>query len=291
MTAPFAAVTLDDEKTYNEFLARCPQKASDYSFVNLWGWRDQYGLERILLPDCILIRQQHPTPAYWGPVGHWPTIDWDRVRSTVQSDCRFIRVPETLARTMVEACPHVQMHEHRDHWDYLYSVQELTTLSGNRFHKKKNLLNQFLRRYEYTYVRLDKHNVEKALTLQTEWMLWRNDESDSTLEAENKAIVRVMHDWERLDAVFGAGLEVEGRMVAYTIAEPLSSDTVVIHFEKGCPNYKGVYQAINNLFLANDCRDFTWVNREQDLGDQGLRKAKLSYNPSDYLKKFELVMP
>jgi len=83
---------------------------------------------------------------------------------------------------------------------------------------------------------------------------------------------------------------VDEKMIAYTIAEALDDTTVVIHFEKGCPNFKGVYQAINQVFLAQCCQGFQIVNREQDLGDEGLRKAKLSYNPVAFLKKYRVCM-
>jgi hypothetical protein len=79
-------------------------------------------------------------------------------------------------------------------------------------------------------------------------------------------------------------------MAAYTIAEDLSQGALVVHFEKGDPEYKGVYQAINQIFLKNSGNDFHIVNREQDLGDEGLRKAKLSYHPIGFLKKYRVML-
>jgi hypothetical protein len=84
---------------------------------------------------------------------------------------------------------------------------------------------------------------------------------------------------------------VDQRMVAYTVAEPLTDDTVLIHFEKGDTEFKGVYQAMNQMFLENSAANFTYVNREQDLNDEGLRKAKLSYLPTEFLKKYRIEMP
>jgi hypothetical protein len=86
----------------------------------------------------------------------------------------------------------------------------------------------------------------------------------------------------------GGVLMVDDLIVAYTIAEKLDEDTVVVHYEKGCPDYKGVYQAINQMFLENLDGNFKWVNREQDLGEEGLRQAKLSYNPVGFLKKYRV---
>jgi hypothetical protein len=88
----------------------------------------------------------------------------------------------------------------------------------------------------------------------------------------------------------GGALFVESIIVAYTLAEPLTADTLVIHFEKGCPAYKGVYQAINQLFVAHSAGGFRFVNREQDLDNDGLRKAKLSYNPVEFLKKSKVTI-
>jgi hypothetical protein len=89
----------------------------------------------------------------------------------------------------------------------------------------------------------------------------------------------------------GGLLRVAGRLVAYTVAERLATDTLLIHFEKGNPNFKGVYQAINQAFLAHNAEAaIRWVNREQDLGDEGLRRAKLSYHPETFVKKYEVLL-
>ena len=96
--------------------------------------------------------------------------------------------------------------------------------------------------------------------------------------------------WDDLQGLTGGVIQVEDLIVAYTIAETLSPDTIVVHYEKGCPDYKGVYQAINQMFLAHLDGDYRWVNREQDLGEEGLRKAKLSYNPVHFLKKYRVTI-
>ena len=83
----------------------------------------------------------------------------------------------------------------------------------------------------------------------------------------------------------------DGAMVAYTVAEKLTRDSIVIHFEKGDTQYKGIYQAINQMFLAHSASHFKLVNREQDLDDEGLRKAKLSYHPVDFISKYRITLP
>lgn len=290
MEKSFRPITLDGQKEYNRRLAQCGQKPSDYSFINLWGWGREYGLEWSFRGDYVLIRQTFPQTMYWAPVGDWEKADWAALRDDLPQDTCFIRIPEELKLIWEQRLPGIEVEECREHWDYLYDVGELTELKGRKFHNKKNLLNQFMRDHDAKFVPLDEKTVEFALALQTDWFLWRNSENDQTLDAENRAIVKVMHDWSRLEGLIGGGLVVDEKMIAYTIAEALDDTTVVIHFEKGCPNFKGVYQAINQIFLERCCQGFQIVNREQDLGDEGLRKAKLSYNPVAFLKKYRVCM-
>jgi len=288
----FQPLSLERQAEYKRLLKSCSQIASDYSFVNIWAWRDIYGLEWAWAEDAVWLRQHHPSLEYWAPVGAWDTMDWVGVfKRLFQERTSFTRVPEHLYHIWLDQLEAAaDLAPNRDHWDYIYSVGELINLKGNKFHKKKNLLRQFNRKYDSRYIHLDEEMIEKALTLQTEWCLWRDCEESTTLEAENQAILNTFHDWTQLEDVFGGGLEVEGNMVAYSVAEPLGEQTLVIHFEKGCPDHKGAYQAINQMFLAHSGSDFTYVNREQDLGDPGLRKAKESYNPISYLKKFSGVV-
>lgn len=291
MDAAFSPISLEGQSRYNSFLGRCSQKPSDYSFINLWGWAREYGLEWAFLDEYVLLRQTNPHVMYWAPVGRWEDIDWRALQGGTPENTCFIRIPEILKSIWERTLSGVTVEECREHWDYLYDVGELVELKGRKFHKKKNLLNQFLREYDDArFVMLDERTVECALALQTDWFLWRNSENDQTLDSENRAIIKVMHDWSRLQGIIGGGIIVDDKMVAYTIAEALDDHSVVIHFEKGCPNFKGVYQAINQMFLEKCCQSFKIVNREQDLGDDGLRKAKLSYNPAMFLKKYRVCL-
>lgn len=282
--ADFSHICLKRHDEYAALLAATPARASDYSFINLWGWAETYGLSWMFRDGLCWIRQERPVPALWAPVGPWDRIAWTR---EMLPEKRLIRVPEPLAGQLA-ACLGAEAAEAREHWDYLYSVPELIALSGNKFHKKKNLLNQFRKLYEWTYSPITADCVEQALELQDSWCLWRDCESDCTLVQENEAIFRVLTNWDRIPGLIGGAIRVEGRMVAYTVADALAPDTLVIHFEKGHPEYKGVYQAINQIFLERDGQLYSRVNREQDLGDEGLRKAKLSYNPVDFVKKCEV---
>lgn len=290
MIKAFSPLSLDGRDEYLIRLAACPQKVSDYSFANLWGWCEEYGLEWSFGDSHVWLRQTRPDTVYWAPVGPWESVDWSRC-PTLAGGGSFIRVPERLAEIWQTALPgKVEAEDAREHWDYVYSVQELIKLGGNRFHKKKNLLSQFLKTYDYDYHPLTADCIEEVLQMQLEWCQWREAECDATLEAENHAIARVVKNWDRLPNLLGGAIRVEGRMIAYTVAEALDDSMLVIHFEKGHTGFKGVYQAVNQMFLEHQGQNFEFVNREQDLGDDGLRKAKMSYNPTRFLKKCRIAV-
>ena len=291
MTLNFEPISLEKQHLYRERLGRTHWEASDYSFVNLWGWCMEYGLGWAWEDDLVWIRQTRPVDAYWAPVGNWEQVDWAaRLHLHFPEKSAIIRVPEPLVQHWKTALKdRVAITATEDHWDYLYSVQDLIDLKGNRFHKKKNLLNQFLRNYDHAYRPLTPDIIQNALAMQEDWCVWRDCESDDTLASENRAISRVLAYWEDLADIFGGAVMVDGEMAAFTVAEQMNPETVLIHFEKGLTAFKGIYQAINQMFLANNS-DLQRVNREQDMGEEGLRKAKRSYNPVDFVRKYKVVL-
>ncbi|UCD02537.1 MAG: DUF2156 domain-containing protein [Promethearchaeota archaeon] len=145
-------------------------------------------------------------------------------------------------------------------------------------------LHKFLDNYEYVFQLLTANHVEKCRELQLEWCIMRACTEDESLEAEQDAIYEALDNFETLG--FSGGLLcVEDKCAAYTFGEMLNERTLVIHIEKAHAEYQGSYQAINNLLLKNCCVDAIYVNREQDLGIEELRRAKESYKPLRMIKK------
>ena len=288
----FESITLDRQEDYLTLLAQCPQIASDYSFLNIWGWAEEYELRWAWDEELVWIRQSQPEEYLWAPVGSWDAVDWQsRLNTNPPLNSALTRVPEMLVNLWREQLSQeIQVAEERGNWDYVYRVADLIELKGKRYHKKKNLVNQFNRKYDFTYLPFGAEMVEQAMAMQTDWCTWRDCESSDILSSENRAIFKILKEWKQLAGLFGGALMVEDSMVAYTVAEPLTQDMLLIHFEKGDTQYKGIYQAINQLFLANSAAQYTLVNREQDLNDEGLRKAKLSYHPEDYIRKYRVTM-
>jgi uncharacterized protein len=289
--AGFEPVSLERQDRYLELLKISGIAASDYSFINLWGWAEEYGLQWSFEGDLVWIRQNRPSPIFWAPVGDLDKADWKGAfASPEMRGARFTRVPEALVHIWTrELGGRVEAQEDRGNWDYLYNSRELAALSGNRFHKKKNLVNQFRKKYQFTYADLTPDLIGQTRDMQEKWCVWRDCESSDTLAAENRVIDRVLGAWESLRNILGGAIIVEGSLMSFCIAEAFPVGSLIIHFEKGFTEFTGSYQAINQLFVAAH-QEFTLVNREQDLNEEGLRQAKLSYNPVDFVRKYGVVV-
>lgn len=285
----FEPISLDRQDQYLELLSSGRMAASDYSFINLWAWAEVFGLQWAWAEDIVWIRQTNPVTLFWAPVCVPEKIPWkEALESLGEETPSFIRVPQEHADLWGQQLPdQAEIREARGQWDYLYSFGELVDLSGNRFHKKKNLLNQFRKKYDYEYVALEGPLIRQTREMQERWCEWRDCESSETLSAENRAIDRVLGAWTSLRRILGGALIVEGKEAAFSVAEKFSPDTLIIHFEKGFTQYSGIYQAVNQMFLASQ-KGFTTVNREQDLDEENLRQAKLSYNPVGFIRKYSV---
>jgi len=177
--------------------------------------------------------------------------------------------------------------DNRDDYDYLYRVKELVDLAGKDFHAKKNLVAQFRKKYVFRYLNLTPDLLKECLRLQEEWCNLKNCSGDETLAMENTMVRELLKHFGCLD-LFGAVILIDGKIRAFTVGERLNRNTAVIHIEKADTEYRGIYQAINNLFCENSLSGYEFVNREQDDGKCGLRKAKLSYHPVRFIVKYNI---
>lgn len=174
--------------------------------------------------------------------------------------------------------------------DYLYDGEKMRTLSGKKLHKKKNHLNYFKNTYEgrYEYRRLccsDKQDVWKFLE---RWREAKGEETEEHLDYEVQGIHDILKDCSSFQVRMG-GVYIDNKLEAFSIGTYNAyEDMAVIHIEKANPEIRGLYQFINQQFLVNEFPDVHLVNREDDLGIEGLRKAKMSYYPVDFARKYEI---
>jgi hypothetical protein len=193
------------------------------------------------------------------------------------------RVPAAMAQRYAGPLS-LEVKENRDHSDYVYRTEALTSLKGRKYHRKRNHLKQFLSNYASRYEPMGDRLVESCLELQEEWCRLRECFGNQALVSEERAIHEILGHYNELGCEGGA-IMVDGKVVAFSLGEPLNPDTAVIHVEKANPEFPGSYVAINQEFCRHSWSGFTFINREQDLGEEGLRKAKLSYYPDHLVHK------
>jgi len=175
----------------------------------------------------------------------------------------------------------------RDSDDYLYLRSELAELPGNRFHKKKNRINYFTSRHNYSVEPFSGKHLEGTLQLMDEWQRIRGDETSRSLTAETAATREGLLLAAEL-GLAGVVVLIDGHVAAFALGELLNDATTVCHFEKAGPFHEGLAQLVNREFSRSQPSGCIYINREQDLGESGLRAAKLSYHPVAMVRKFRV---
>ena len=174
----------------------------------------------------------------------------------------------------------------RDSADYVYESEKLATLSGKKLHSKRNHINKFKALYDgrWTYEPVTAENVEECFQMALKWRDQNGCEDDPEKRGEICVTMNALRLFEELE-LKGGILKIDGEVVAFTIGEPVCSDTFVVHIEKAFADVEGAYPMINQQFVQHECGDYLYVNREEDTGAEGLRKAKLSYRPVFMVEK------
>lgn len=251
-------------------------EVSELTFANLYLFRKDHGYMLSTLPDgSPVISGKDDGAAFFILPDNIPPNELltDLFRRFGSMKC----VTEKNAKELSELG--LSVAEDRDNFDYLYSRQELSSLAGRRYHRKKNLVNYFTGRYNYEARPLLPEHRENALAVLEEWRAGEDGPGDYEAAKEGLELSEEL-------GLCGGIYFVEGRPAAYTLGEELNSRTFVIHFEKGVPGLKGLLQFVNRSFASILPEKYELINREQDLGLAGLRKAKMSYRPVGFVKKY-----
>jgi hypothetical protein len=270
-------ITLDDKPLIDRFFRSYPITLSDYTFTNLWIWNEERHYRYQVIEGCLCIRFDFQgSPTYLMPIG---TSYSQKLFDQLLSDMpqfRMRAISEEKIVAVQSFLPSLHAMEEADHFDFLYRFDDLKHLKGNALQPKRNLVHQFEDHYDFLYQAIDSTLLPKVIQMHK-----RLTETHST-----KAELRALQDFERLH-IQGGALLVDNEVIAYTLGEKLNPDTWVIHEEKALTEFKGAYQAINQMFLQH-LPEATYVNREEDLGIPGLEQAKHSYHPVQMIKKYIL---
>ena len=183
--------------------------------------------------------------------------------------------------------------EERDFFDYIYDAESMRTLAGRKNQKKRNHLNSFKKEFEGRYDSrlLDEKDFDDCRAILERWKIQKEENSDDDVEEDEiAAIDKIFRNYSKMnDRVKVFGAFIDGKLEAFSIGEYMNKTTALIHIEKANPEIRGLYQYINQRFLVSEFEDAEFVNREEDLGIEGLRKAKLSYHPVRFEEKYTIV--
>lgn len=277
---------LSDKRLFDERLKTYPIPLSDYTFTNFWMWNSlrhyHYTLFEEWLCTKFTVKGQE---IMMMPIGPQITRELIQALSKGMSPFKMRAVNEANVKTIIPlAPPPVTLIVEEDRFDYLYDFNQLKTLTGNDLQPKRNFVHQFEEEYGNAYQLITPANLPLVMHMQREWI--GAHPPDTHLLDEHRAIMRALENFFVLN-LEGGCLVVDGQVIAYTFAEMLTKDTLVIHAEKALTNYKGAYQTINQQFLIHHS-ETRYVNREEALGIPALEHAKHSYHPIELIKKFRI---
>ncbi len=292
----FKPVRLEDRDFLHDILWNYKPQTSELTFTNLFIWRTHYGLEWSLYKDWLILLCRSETEGRYAlqPVGPAPRLEPVRelfgwLKDTQREDVpRIERADERLVTEIGEE-KYLSVKPTREHFDYVYLSENLARLPGNKYHAKRNHINHFIRSREFRYDTLTEHHLKGCLELTERWCGLRRCEEDLNLLGEWEAIGEALANYQDL-RVRGAVILVNDKVEAFTFAELLNEDTAVVHIEKANPEIEGLYALINEKFVESDWQDVEYINREQDLGEPGIRQAKLSYHPERFVEKYQIQL-
>lgn len=260
---------------------------SEFTFGSLYFFKDFYHYKISRLDERTLIfLGEEMGQAFFFTLG---TSLPESVVKELFADCSYWKlISESFLKENTALFDLLRRHpeEDRDNFDYLYTKLSLSTLQGKKLHKKKNHVNAFLQQYpDFSLKKLNSDTQEDAYGILE---AWANDQPNLR-ETDYEAAQQALASLDKIE-LFGLVLYVQQTPVAWCLAELAAHGTIaVVHFEKARTDFRGSYQYINYAFAQSLPEHVQYINREQDLGDEGLRRAKLSYRPDRFIKKYRLI--
>jgi hypothetical protein len=294
-------IEIEDKPLFDDYFRSNPPEISELTFTNLFIWRFYYNFRFLEWKDHLILfskdyfkirkesnSKNKETILFYPPIGDDPVqIILELFESL--NNIEFHRVPNSIIenlKTNNQGQPlKIGWKEDRNNWDYVYEKGKLIELSGRKLYVKRRWLKRFLELYpDFQFHLISDEWIETCRNLQIEWCDMNECRLQDDLIEEHRAINEALDHFSELQ-FRGGLLSLQDKSIAYTFGELLNPNTIVIHIEKALTAYEGSYQAINNSFCKSCCENAAFVNREQDIGDAGLRQAKDSYVPYHMVEK------
>lgn len=292
----FKDIELTDRELITRYTQHSHRRNCDLSFSNLCSWRFLYDTQYAIFEGFLLLKfWVNGQLVYMMPIGEG---DLRQALDALNADAHNEGHPLCLLGICTEMCEDIEkwmpgqfeFTADRDYADYIYLRSDLATLAGKKLQAKRNHVNRFRRTYpDYNYTPITPNRIPECLELEAEWCRHNNCDQHEGTGNERRALIYALQHFNEL-GLTGGILHVEGQIAAFTFGMPINQDTFGIHVEKADTRIDGAYAMINYEFANHIPEQYIYLNREEDLGIEGLRKAKLSYQPVEILEKYSACL-
>jgi uncharacterized protein len=290
----FKPLAIEDKHTLDKYLQDYKFTTCEYSFTTLLIWRKACDIQYAIYNDILIIKKKDFKGNYhfMQPIGYTKNNlkELIEVLREYQKENNMNYLFKDVEDSFLEDFKGIygdaaRIEEDIDNFDYIYLKDKLATLSGKKLHGKKNHYNQFIKKYNYSIKDFGEPNVkEDCIKLSKKWYA-ENYTGNEYLTYELNGIIEVINYFDILN-LKGMAVYVDDNIVSFTAGEIVNDNMAIVHFEKGLKNINGIYAFTNKTFVENYLSEVEYINREQDLGIEGLRKAKKSYYPVKLEKKY-----
>ena len=287
----FKPVTLEDRDFFDRHYQKYPQTHSDNTFTNMVCWNHYAHYQYAFVQDNLILASTiDGITRFRPPIG---PRDPDLLKSLISlafeiSDNEpVVLIDPDTAAWIKKLCPDLTIVPDRDVFEYVYRTADLADLPGKPYLTIRHQVNKFRRNCLYAVEPITPENREEVKRFLIEWCEWKGCEQDAVLAHEKEATFFAIDHFEKL-GLSGLIIRVHSKVGAMSLFEPLNTDTALVHFEKGMPECDGIYKEINTETAALLKKDFTFINRESDLGVPGLREAKLRYHPDHMVEVYSI---
>jgi len=287
----FKTIELEDKAIFDKHYSKYPPVHSDNVFTTLISWEDYGKYQYTFFENNLIIMSGiDGRIRFRPPSGKYDKEIFDQVLKLAKkqnSSYPFGVINKKTKEFIDKNYSEIKLEAHRDYFDYVYLATNLAELAGSDYRKIRNRLNKFKKNTKYDIETITNDNIENVRSFLNRWCLWKDCESDPLLEAEKKAILFSISNFFKL-GLSGLAININGEIEAISVFEGIDSDTAIIHYEKGSPDYDGIYKAINQESAKILQESYKYINRESDMNIPGLRKAKMSYRPHHMVELFHI---
>ncbi|MGI5825106.1 MAG: DUF2156 domain-containing protein [Bacillota bacterium] len=297
----FKAVELEDRALLKSFLEKIPPYFTEHSFTTLFAWQRSYSFEFALSGAFLFLKNTFQgVTSFFPPFaksGQAEPAEYRRALTEIVEYCRTMNLPCILSEvgdnelSLIQAAmpDEFAVRKDRGNANYIYRVDDLTKLEGKKYHSQRNHLNSFKRNYPfYKFLPITEDLIPACRETLGRWTAENRKTNIATVQQEAEAIDRLFENMAELE-LRGVCIMIGGKVEAFAIGEQISEDTAAIIIEKANAEYKGLYAAVNQMFLESDWQDCTYVNRAEDMGLANLRRTKLGYFPCKLAMKYILT--